>query len=64
MQWQVDAFQMGTNNIHFYTYVVGSHLNCTDAFQMGTNNICLYKEVDKWDTSCNLKNMELLDYVG
>ena len=120
LHWQVNAFQMGTNNIHFYIYVVGTHLNCTDksmhfkwvpttyafiymlwvfiwsaltswcisngyqqhtllyiccayAFelhwqvneiQMGTNNICLYKEVDKRDTSCNLKNMELLDCVG
>ena len=27
---QVDALQMGTNNIHFYIYVVGTDLNCTD----------------------------------
>ena len=171
LYWQVDAVQMDTNNIRFYIYVVGTHLNCTDnlmqfklvpakfpfiymlwvliwialtswcisngyqqhtfymlwvliwialtswcisngyqqhtllymlwvliwiamtswcisngyqqhtllyiccgysfelqwqvnAIQMGTNNICLYKEVDKWDTSCNLKNTELLDCVG
>ena len=30
LHWQVDAFQMGTNNIHFYIYVVGTHLNFTD----------------------------------
>ena len=31
-----------------------------DAIQMGTYNICLYK-VDKNDTGCNLKTMELFD---
>ena len=43
LHWQVDAIQIGTNNIPFYMYVVGTHLNCNwqvDAFQMGTNNIC------------------------
>ena len=30
LHWQVDVFQMGTNNIPFYIYVVGTHLNCTD----------------------------------
>ena len=34
-----------------------------DAIQMGTHNICLYKEVDRKYTGCNLKTMELLDYV-
>ena len=28
---------------------------------MGTHNICLYKEVDKKNTGCNLKTMELLE---
>ena len=52
---------MSYNNIHFYIYTMGTHLNQVNAIQMGTNNICLYKEVDKRDTSCNLKNTELLD---
>ena len=30
LHWQVDAFQMGTNNMPFYIYVEGTHLNCTD----------------------------------
>ena len=30
LHWQVDAFQMGTNNIRFYIYVVGTPLNCID----------------------------------
>ena len=30
---------------------------------MGTHNICFYKKVDKKYTGCNLKTMELLDYV-
>ena len=30
---------------------------------MGTHNICLYKEVDKKNTNCNLKTMELLGYA-
>ena len=32
-----------------------------DAIQMSIHNICLYKEVDKKDTGCNLKTVELLD---
>ena len=32
-----------------------------NAIQMGTHNISLYKQVDKKDTSCNLKTMQLLD---
>ena len=31
-----------------------------DAIQIGTHKICLYK-VDKKDSGCNLKSMELLD---
>ena len=34
-----------------------------DAIQMDTHNICLYKKVDKKYTGCNLKTMELLDFV-
>ena len=34
-----------------------------DAIQMGTHNICLYKEVDKKNTSYNLKTKKLLDYA-
>ena len=28
LHWQVDAFQMGTNNTCYYIYVVGTNLNC------------------------------------
>ena len=28
---------------------------------MSTHNICLFKEVERKDTCCNLKTMELLD---
>ena len=43
LHWQVDAFQMDANNIHFYIYIVDTHLNCIEKlmhFQMGTNNVC------------------------
>ena len=40
-----------------------SYLNCqVDATEMGTYNICLYK-VDKKDTGCIVKTIELLDYA-
>ena len=46
-------------------YVVGTGLDSTQvsAIQMGTHNICLNKEVDRKYTGCNLKIMELLDYM-
>ena len=43
---------------------MGTHLNCISKslqlIQMGTHNICPYK-VDKKNTGCNPKKMELLD---
>ena len=56
--------KMGTHDICLFN--VGAHLNCINELiqlKMGTHNICLYKEVDKKYTGCNLKTMELLDYV-
>ena len=46
-----------------YKSMSGNSFLQVNAIQMGTHNIRLYKEVDKKYTGCNLKTMELLDFV-